>query len=153
MDFFLPRVCGNCTACCKTHAVMLFNKTKKSGTWCPHCETNRGCQIYPNRPRECKKFKCDWLKGVGEEEHRPDRVKIVLDSIATNILLIFEVNGGEIRNEFARHWKRFVLIHGISIGLIHLSGKKEFIASDAVLLKKVRQQLEKEGFKIIPRRS
>ena len=154
---FLQRVCGSCTACCKTHAVTLFKKIKKPGQWCPHCEVGEGCLIYENRPDECKKFKCNWLRGGGEENCRPDRVKIVLDfvdiKIMPQVLLIWEVNGGELRKGFAKSWAEIALEdYGISVGLMHLSGRREFIPGIITLPKEMEQQLKRENFRIVLRR-
>lgn len=71
------RTCGECTFCCKTHGVFEFQKLP--GTWCVHCEINKGCKIYSKRPKSCRLFECAWLMGFGLPEHRPDKTNIVPD--------------------------------------------------------------------------
>lgn len=64
------RECGDCTVCCFTGAV---DGLKPAHSKCPHeCD---GCAIYedPRRPRICSEFRCAWLRGLGREDHRPDR--------------------------------------------------------------------------------
>lgn len=47
-------------------------------TDCPHLVNGEHrCGIYtsPDKPAVCGAFQCAWLRGVGEEEHRPDKIK------------------------------------------------------------------------------
>jgi hypothetical protein len=57
--------------------ITALQKTK--GTWCSHCSPGQGCQIYSERPDECRCFFCLWL--VNPElgpEWKPDRSKMVI---------------------------------------------------------------------------
>lgn len=71
------RTCGDCAACCKTHGVLEI--AKPQGVWCTHCHGHRSCAVYstPTFPRECADFRCAWLDGAGDEEDRPDRLRVV----------------------------------------------------------------------------
>ena len=95
------RSCGNCTACCKTHEVSEVNSV--AGVYCQYCQISKGCSIYEKRPFPCRKYACAWLHGKGEETHRPDRLKIVMDGFGFNfdgndmfILNFWEVEEGAI---------------------------------------------------------
>src|SRR5579872_5901236 len=72
----LERACGGCTACCKVMEVWEIGKA--AGIWCSHCTIGMGCQRYDSRPEPCREFKCQWLMGLGEDEDRPDKSKIVV---------------------------------------------------------------------------
>lgn len=74
------RSCDACTACCFTHAVA---GVKEGGEWCRHCDVGAGCRIYLDRPEPCRQFSCLWLQGGwGDENDRPDRLKVVVSDIA-----------------------------------------------------------------------
>ena len=151
MGITLNRSCGGCTACCKTHAV--FEIKKPTGKWCPHCDTSRGCSIYPNHPRACKDFKCAWLRGFGEDGNRPDCTKIILDFHVTDalikILQIWEVNGGTLRGSFAKESAQLALENGIAVILIGISGKIEMATGNIRLPKEALNQIGAEGIRII----
>jgi hypothetical protein len=73
----MTRECGTCTLCCKTMGVDEIAKPR--GQWCPHCAVGKGCNIYHDRPGECRSFNCTWL--VDEQlgpEWKPEKSKIVL---------------------------------------------------------------------------
>ncbi|MFA5048109.1 MAG: hypothetical protein WC516_03745 [Patescibacteria group bacterium] len=88
--------CGTCTACCLVLAVHEIKKP--TGVCCPHCDQDRGCRIYAQRPQGCRGFRCDWrmtadqdaspfapvafaswLRVFGDVSMRPDRLGVVLD--------------------------------------------------------------------------
>lgn len=73
------RTCGGCTACCFTHQIRDINKPM--GTWCTHCKVGSGCEIYDTKPPACTNYRCAWLKGLGTEDDRPDKVNAVLDFV------------------------------------------------------------------------
>lgn len=99
------RVCGNCTACCKTHAVHEIKKPE--GEWCNNCLIGKGCKIYFNKPEGCNDFKCDWLKGFGEENDRPDKTKVIIDSFYDDdigkLIMLWEVSEGSFDKEYAKN--------------------------------------------------
>ena len=73
------RECRDCTLCCKVMAIEQLSKPASS--WCPHCKPGRGCQIYPERPGECRSFNCLWLLNERlDERWRPSRSKLVLET-------------------------------------------------------------------------
>lgn len=54
---------------------------KPKNTWCTHCTTRRGCDIYLNRPKSCSVFQCGWLSNEDlGPEWKPSRCKIVLST-------------------------------------------------------------------------
>mgnify|MGYP006270571377 FL=1 len=80
----MGRSCGGCTACC---TVMAVEELAKPGfTPCGHLREpdgsgrQGGCGRYGSRPASCRSFECLWLRGLvlTSEEHRPDRVGLVL---------------------------------------------------------------------------
>lgn len=151
MVILQQRSCGGCTACCKTHAV--FEIEKPMGKWCPHCRVGKGCAIYLDRPKACKDFVCEWMKGFGKDEHRPDKTKIVLDfftgEVIPEIFQVWEVTEGRIDSLFAREMARLSLERDIPVALIHLSGLKELLIDDAKLTDEIREALLEEGIRII----
>ena len=78
-----PRLCGGCTACCKTHEIRAL--AKPPDQWCPHCLPGRGCAIYDDRPEECRTFGCLWLAGYGPDRIRPDRSRVVLSTVTLTV--------------------------------------------------------------------
>ena len=90
-----PRSCGTCTLCCKTF--LNFELNKPENTWCQYACSRKsskpGCSIYATRPAECVGFSCIWLLDDGTifpgENHRPDKVGIVIDPIPSDQLASF----------------------------------------------------------------
>src|SRR5512140_165049 len=73
----LGKACGDCSLCCKVMAIEAL--TKPVGSWCPHCKPGHGCQIYPDRPRECRSFSCLWLVNDLLDQHwKPSKSRFVL---------------------------------------------------------------------------
>lgn len=70
------RSCGTCTLCCKVMRIDELNKPK--GTWCSHCNPGVGCNIYEERPDECRSFYCGYRFSHELGEHWfPASCKIV----------------------------------------------------------------------------
>lgn len=70
-----PRECGDCAMCCKVMAVAAVDKPP--GTWCRHCTTRNGCDIYEDRPEQCRTWTCMWQLGLLPEELSPRKTKLV----------------------------------------------------------------------------
>jgi len=70
------RECGGCTACCTVQGIVELDLPE--GVACPH-ECAAGCAIYAKRPQSCRDYECIWTKGFGDDEHRPDRLGVVID--------------------------------------------------------------------------
>jgi Fe-S-cluster containining protein len=53
---------------------------KPSGDWCQFCKASEagGCSIYEERPHSCVVYQCGWLQGVGTNDERPDKLKVVI---------------------------------------------------------------------------
>lgn len=101
----MERTCDGCTACCKTHNVAAVDKM--AGEWCSHCNKGKGCAIYVSRPAECQHFKCSWLLGVGNPEHRPDKIGIVSEYKEMSVgpaLWLFEVSVGRLNSSIVKTW-------------------------------------------------
>lgn len=151
MTVISNRSCGGCTACCKTHAI--FEIKKPVGKWCPYCDASKGCRIYLNHPKSCKKFRCEWLKGFGEDGDRPDRTKIVLDfctgGVLPKFLQIWEVSGKALRESFAKESAQLAIGNEIPVILIHISGKIELVAGNIILPKESLNKFDAAGVKII----
>lgn len=71
----MQRTCGECNACCRTMPIRELGKPVAEP--CSHLRHGR-CGIYDERPEVCRVFRCQWLMGVGEQEHRPDRMGAML---------------------------------------------------------------------------
>lgn len=125
------------------------------GKWCPHCDTSRGCHIYLKRPKKCEEYQCEWLKGFGGDDTRPDCTKIILDfhteGILPKLLQIWEANGGVLRKSFAKEMVRFALENGMIVVLIHISGKLEIITGNIKLPKEVVKKALEEGIRFANR--
>jgi len=88
------RECDGCQECC-----FLFGISKyESDPWtdCPHqCEG--GCDVYEDRPKECRKYLCHWVTvdddPYFDEDMRPDKTGLVFvtgDYKLQRIWLCFE---------------------------------------------------------------
>lgn len=70
------RLCGPCTACCRTFPVLALDKQENEscGNLCPS-----GCSIYTEKPDACSEFECLWLNGLlnGDERRRPDNLGLI----------------------------------------------------------------------------
>jgi hypothetical protein len=67
------RKCGRCTKCCSVIEVREISKPGQQT--CPN-ECADGCAIYATRPKSCRDFSCNWLRGEGVDEERPDKLGI-----------------------------------------------------------------------------
>lgn len=84
------RSCGSCTLCCKLLAV--YEIGKHDNEWCTHCSAKEGCGVYETRPQSCRDFKCLWLRGVGPDELRPDRSKVIMNASADQNSMVLHVD-------------------------------------------------------------
>src|SRR5690349_7136698 len=120
----MERSCGGCTACCKTHSVAILNKP--SGAWCKHCKIGVGCGIYEERPEECKSFKCSWLMGIGGQQYRPDKVKIVTDYRKICdigwVMFFWESREGALDSHFTKSWTKRNILAGNCVMHVSLIG-------------------------------
>jgi len=151
MEEARKRTCGKCSACCKTHAVEVINKSE--GKLCKNCIVGKGCTIYPNRPKECKDFRCEWLKGFGKENLRPDLLGIVLDyqtnGIFKKLLTIWEASEKALSNPYTKNIMNFSLTNNIPVCVIYCNGRKElFVPDNFSLSKKILKHLKQENIKL-----
>ena len=79
------RRCDGCTLCCKL--LLIRELDKPEGDWCKHCNHGEGCQIYEQRPAECRAFHCGFLQLDSlSEDWRPSKCKIVLAPYDTRLV-------------------------------------------------------------------
>jgi hypothetical protein len=75
------RPCDGCTSCCYLLPVEELNKPLRQ--MCKYA--NKGCTIWAPKeleseyPDECRKYRCAWILGLGEEEDRPDLSGVLVD--------------------------------------------------------------------------
>jgi len=147
------RLCGDCTACCFTHAVSELKKS--DGQLCRHCK-NEACAIYSHRPQSCRDFRCEWLKGFGPDHWRPDKIGLLLDFVADErliskcLLQIWEIRPNIFSSAAAKQIIDQVAKRQIAIACFHLDGKKQFILPAGVALPlEAKTAIEKEGFRVL----
>lgn len=72
------RSCGACEACCYVAEVKEGIVNKPACQKCPF--QGNGCTIFgkPERPQVCIDFQCGWLRGVGDDQDRPDKSGIMV---------------------------------------------------------------------------
>ena len=69
------RECGSCTLCCKVLEVTDVGKPVNQA--CKHILAGGGCEIYQQRPRQCRSFSCAWLQGYLDDHWFPETSGIV----------------------------------------------------------------------------
>ena len=71
---------------------------KPAGSWCEHCTPGRGCEVYQDRPLECREFRCLWLAmsdwGPVDSALRPDRSKAVFTVTAEDHEVVATLDKG-----------------------------------------------------------
>jgi hypothetical protein len=76
--------CGDCTLCCKL--LKIEEVESAHNEWCKHCGEN-GCQIYDDRPEDCREFRCAWLQmdhaGI---EMRPDKCGVIFEKFSDEVM-------------------------------------------------------------------
>ncbi len=128
------RECGECNACCKTHAVVELNKP--DGKWCTHAAPGKGCAIYGSHPKSCKEFSCAWLMGLGDESERPDKTKFVIDPVnypgcpPGGVVQLWEVTEGALTKGNAMDVTFSLHSAGQTVLHIPLRGKKRMYISN-----------------------
>lgn len=82
------RSCGTCTLCCKLFDIRALDKPRFE--WCKHCAVGHGCNIYEQRPDECRAFNCSYLLNPDlGEEWKPSKSKIVLTLEKGNVIGVY----------------------------------------------------------------
>ena len=69
------RDCGSCKACCIWMDV--YSMDKPAGKACKYL-CSAGCDIYEDRPGDCREFMCAWLMGVVPENLKPNTVNAII---------------------------------------------------------------------------
>jgi hypothetical protein len=114
----------------------------------------RTCKIYPNRPKGCRDFICDWLKGQGTDADRPDKVGYVLDYTELPeqdpILQMYEYRVGCLKGEYVEVLKRHWVSKGVPVILIYRNGKRKlFIHMMMALPSDVLEYINTESIEVI----
>ena len=154
MEMNALRVCGGCTACCESLEVREGSFHKGAGERCPQCLAGRGCGIYSERPLVCEAFRCEWLKGWGGKDERPDCTGIILDFhreglFADGVLQMWEAVEGALGRPFARHTTHEILSRGIVVVHLHLSGNKFlFMPPGSPLSQEILGTLKRENIEL-----
>lgn len=72
--------------CCKLLSAPSLGKPPRK--WCTHFRRGRGCDIYEDRPSECRGFNCGWLLTPAlPDEWRPDRAGFLLHQDSGRIIV------------------------------------------------------------------
>ncbi|MFW5653290.1 MAG: hypothetical protein ACOC0P_04520 [Planctomycetota bacterium] len=79
------RSCGSCSACCIS--LYIRSLAKPAGEPCSYLKspTGGGCTIHGSRFPVCREFFCMWIRdkrGLLREEHRPDKLGLILTAAA-----------------------------------------------------------------------
>lgn len=125
------RSCGECTACCYTHAVGEIHKYEFNN--CPDC-TSTGCKIYEKRPRACGSYFCAWaVNDIGTYDERPDKVGVVCNTLYTRLtekdppsILMMEAWPGALEAEPAQRLMEHILKNGTSVRTGTKHGKPRY---------------------------
>lgn len=81
------RSCGECDACCVVYEIDEPGVVKGQHERCTYSKPDAGgCSRYLSRPKTCRDFECLWLRGLGADEHRPDRCGFVVREIENGAL-------------------------------------------------------------------
>ena len=72
--------------CCKLLSAPSLGKPPRK--WCTHFRRGKGCDIYEDRPTECRGFNCGWLLTPAlSDEWRPDRAGFLLHQDAGRVIV------------------------------------------------------------------
>ncbi len=117
------RECGECTLCCKlleTHDV-----PSEIGVYCRHCD--KGCQIYDERPKECRDYQCMWTQmDIVSDELRPDKCGIIFDRISDDVIAA-RIEEGKKINDLLMAQIEFFKNEGFSVMIFRGRDKKLFM--------------------------
>lgn len=110
MESPVTRTCGSCRVCCIVPELFLKDGTgedKPNYVPCHHL-AKVGCSIYKDRPKGCRDYTCLWLAGFGRYQDRPDKSRvlaesIVLDEGVVGVQLIETCSDG-----FKQYGKKFI---------------------------------------------
>jgi hypothetical protein len=88
------RSCGTCAMCCKVYDVPEVNKIGRN--WCNNFKHGKGCEIYAERPSQCRQFFCNWMihEGLGPE-WKPEHCKFVMTTNPVDMNLYIRVDPGK----------------------------------------------------------
>ena len=77
--------CGQCTQCCVD--LELTEIPSKIGERCRHCTIGKGCNIYNERPQECRSFQCMYSQmEYAPIELRPDHCGVIFSRKGNDVI-------------------------------------------------------------------
>lgn len=126
------RSCGDCAMCCHLPAVAAL--AKPSDRWCVHCSTRRRCDVWPERPDECRDFFCHWMTDASlDERWRPSRARFMLVLSAAGDRLTVRVHPSRPRawreapyHAQLRRWAAEGLARGRQV-IVDVAGRKTIV--------------------------
>jgi hypothetical protein len=112
------RRCGDCSACCYTHAIKELSKP--NFVRCTHMKDAGGCEVYGKHPKSCKTYTCSWLEGLcGTSEDRPDKLGLVIGIQRweyrhgdPEVTLVFEAWSGAFESERSQTFAHALMQRG-----------------------------------------
>lgn len=125
--------CSGCTMCCKM--LYITSKDSKSGSYCKECNHNIGCNIYNERPKECKTFMCAYAQMVKSHvDLRPDNCGVVFEKINSTLILGSLDDELENISDLVKRQIDFFIREGISVVIQKFNPHKfrGFIAEGAI---------------------
>ena len=82
MEKLIPRLCGDCVACCDGYLLGTSHGNKfGAGKPCVFL-VEKKCTIYEHRPQSCHDYMCAWAQGLLSEEMKPT-ISNVMISVET----------------------------------------------------------------------
>lgn len=78
--------CGSCTLCCKL--LLIASMNSPAGEYCKACSEGVGCNIYSERPEECKDYRCAYHQtDKCSENIRPDKTGVIFERLSDHIFI------------------------------------------------------------------
>jgi hypothetical protein len=104
----------------------------------------------------CRLFVCEWIKGVGGENHRPDHTKVVVDylnlpnGLPGGVAQIWELSEGALSKSYTKNITREALAAGVWVSHISLAGhkKKLFVPPSRRLTQTIIEAAGEAGMEI-----
>jgi hypothetical protein len=80
------RHCGDCTACC---TILEVQDPLKKGHYEKCVHESGKCDIYKDRPKDCRTWRCGWHIGFLGEDGRPDKLGVMIDATKDSKAIVF----------------------------------------------------------------
>lgn len=138
--------CNGCTLCCYLLPVPSLNKGPSEK--CKHMKEGVGCEIYDERPEECRQFKCSYLQAENPlSELRPDNCGVVFEKVNEKIHVGTKHDSTEINDVVMEQIKQFNR-QGVSVIINSKERRTEiFLTEDMNKEKLIKIMDERHGKK------